>query len=382
MGSVLRVGVVSGILHPSYGGPFSVVSTHVAALRARSDVAVEVFGVAPGDDLDAALAIVPEARVFPAVFPRRWFRGAGLAQALTARAPHIDVWHAHMLWDAPVLATARLAHRLDRPLVITPHGSVAAAWRRGSPHKRLYQRLLLGPVLGPRTALHALNEVEAESLRTWTGGEVAVEVVPNGLPAARFAEADAEPALARWPALRGRRVLLYLGRLWGEKGLDWLPEAFAESGADDGWDLVIAGPDYRGYRAGLEARIAALGPAKARIHLVGAVDGAEKWALLAHAQLFALPSRGEGFSMALLEAMAAGTPAIYTDACNQPDLAAAGGGVEVPLDRAALVAGLAALRTRTPAALAEMGAAARALGRSRYTAEGVADALVALYRRL
>lgn len=389
MAPPLRVGVVTGILHPTFGGPYSVVAAQVAALRARGDVEVEVFGVAPADDLGAALADVPGAQVFPATWPRRWYRGAGLARALARRGPHIDVWHAHMLWDAPVLAAGRVAARLNRPLLVTPHGSVAAEWRNRSIHKRIYREAVLRPALGSRVALQALNAAEAAALEAWCHRRWPVVVIPNGLPAARFARPDPKPALERWPALRGRRVMLYLGRLWGEKGLDWLPELFAESGrpagsgpGDDGWDLVIAGPDYRDYGAALAARVAALGPIARRIHRVGPVAGDLKWALLGLAELMVLPSKGEGFSMALLESMAAGTPAVFTDVCNQPDLAAAGGGLEVPRDFGAWRAVLRDLRSRSAAALGAMGAAAQAHGRSRYTAEGVAEALVSVYRRL
>lgn len=389
MTDTLRIGIVSGILHPSYGGPFSVVCRHVEALRARADAHARIFGVVPPGQAAQTRAALPDAALFDATWPKRWFWGAGLGAALRAAADQIDVWHAHMLWDAPVWQVARLAQRTGRPVVITPHGSVAADWRGRAPHKRLYTRALLRPALGPRAALHALNAVEAAALARWSGGQWPIFTVPNGLPRAELVRVDPAPALARWPSLSGRRVLLYLGRLWGEKGLDLLPEAFAQSAPgspsspeDDRWDLVIAGPDYRGYGAELRARIAPLTAAGHRIHLVGAVHGAEKRALYSLAELFALPSKGEGQSMALLEAMAAGTPALITPQCHQEDLVAAGGGWSARRDPLEWQTALRALRAWPTPRLRAAGALGQALARTKYSAEAVADALMLHYRSI
>jgi hypothetical protein len=96
----LRVGIITGILHPSYGGPAAVVASHASALAGH--VSVEVFGVVGPGEEEGVRASLPNAHLFPRNFPARWFRGAGMAGALKAAAARVDVLHAHMLWYLPV----------------------------------------------------------------------------------------------------------------------------------------------------------------------------------------------------------------------------------------------------------------------------------------
>jgi glycosyltransferase involved in cell wall biosynthesis len=71
--------------------------------------------------------------------------------------------------------------------------------------------------------------------------------------------------------------------------------------------------------------------------LTGYVPGELIESLLASAQCFVLPSRSGGFGISLLEAMAAGLPALYTTECHFKELAEAGGGVMFPFGKEALV---------------------------------------------
>ena len=134
-------------------------------------------------------------------------------------------------------------------------------------------------------------------------------VVPNGVEPADFAQAR--------PESRERPYVLAVGRLVPQKGLDVLIEAFATSALAD-LDLVIAGDGPE--RERLRERAAQLRLAQ-RVHLAGAVDRAGIASLLAGARAFALPSRGEPFGIALLEAMAAGVPAVATRAGGVPEFA-------------------------------------------------------------
>ena len=57
-----------------------------------------------------------------------------------------------------------------------------------------------------------------------------------------------------------------------------------------------------------------------RVHFAGGVSGEEKVRLLKASDVFVLPSRSEGFSMALLEALAIGLPAVCTSGSFSPEL--------------------------------------------------------------
>ena len=119
------------------------------------------------------------------------------------------------------------------------------------------------------------------------------------------------PAEATFPQ---GRLLLALGRLAPEKGFDLLLEAFAAlAGSRPQWSLVILGEGPERQR--LEAQRRALG-LEGRVLLPGAAAEPAVW--LRRAELFALPSRFEGFSNALCEALACGVPAVAFNCQSGP----------------------------------------------------------------
>lgn len=128
-------------------------------------------------------------------------------------------------------------------------------------------------------------------------------LVPNPL---RLPEAAAEDA----PAM-GRDVLLAVGRLHRQKGHDVLLRAFAALPPRLAhWRLWIAGTGAE--QDALKALAKRLGIA-GRVCWLGFVDDVGD--LYRRAALFVQPSRYEGMSNALLEAMGHGLPVIVTDSC-------------------------------------------------------------------
>lgn len=104
----------------------------------------------------------------------------------------------------------------------------------------------------------------------------------------------------------GAVLFLYLGRINRDKGLLDLAQAFAAAGGDDtGAHLLLVGPDEAGMGAELGAAAAAC---SARLHRVDFTDRPEEY--FAAADVFCLPSYREGFGSTIIEAAAAGVPAI------------------------------------------------------------------------
>ena len=118
------------------------------------------------------------------------------------------------------------------------------------------------------------------------------------------------------PELRGKKLMLFMGRIHPKKGCDLLLDAFAKTLADDPqWCLVIAGPDQVGWQAKLRQRGERLGIAS-RVTWMGMVRGAMKWGALRAAEVFVLPSHQENFGIVVAEALAAGTPVLISNKVN------------------------------------------------------------------
>jgi len=188
----------------------------------------------------------------------------------------------------------------------------------------------------------------------------------NGVFPENYANLPAPGAFfEKHPQLRGRRFILFLSRLHYKKGLDYLIEAFATVAAQiDDVDLVIAGPD-EGARDRLELDITRLGLSD-RVHLVGPLYGNDKFTALVDATCFCLPSRQEGFSNAITEALASGTPVVISQACNFPEVAEVNAGKVVPLDAQRVAQGLIEL-LESPQACAAAGEAGKQLVFERFS---------------
>jgi len=145
--------------------------------------------------------------------------------------------------------------------------------------------------------------VQTEDIAAWFRGRLRLDpvVIPNPIDIDRFGPRTVPD---------GRKLLVSVGRLNGQKGYDTLIAAFALLAAVyPDWDLVIygEGPERRALEA-LVARNNLTG----RVMLPGVVDDVPD--RLASASLYVQPSRYEGFPNAIVEALAAGCPVVATDA--------------------------------------------------------------------
>jgi len=122
--------------------------------------------------------------------------------------------------------------------------------------------------------------------------------------------------LDRFPELRGRRLLLFIGRVHEKKGCDILLRAFAASCASDSaLQLVIAGPYEPAVREQLD-RIAAAAGIRNRVSWTGMLDGDLKWGSFHAAEAFCLASHQENFGVAVAEALGCGLPVLISNKVN------------------------------------------------------------------
>lgn len=154
--------------------------------------------------------------------------------------------------------------------------------------------------------------------------------------------APARPA--RGPNAGSPPRLVCVGSVTPRKGHDVLVEALARI-RDLAWACVCAGSLERGggFPDGVRERVAELG-LESRILFLGELDAAELDSVYQTASLFVLPSRFEGYGMALTEALARGLPVVSTTGGAIPGTVPSDAGVLVsPGDANALAAALAEL---------------------------------------
>ncbi|MCY2952135.1 MAG: glycosyltransferase [Planctomycetota bacterium] len=289
--------------------------------------------------------------------------------------------HLHGVWCATSLAASKAARRLRHPYLLAPHSMLHRACLDNKwPKKQIAMYFGYRSMLTHAAAIHCLNEHECQAVLDLRLNVPSV-ILPNGL----FLEEVSSSPLpgsfhAAYPQLQGCPFILFIGRLHHVKGLDYLADAFAIlTQSNPQVQLVIVGPDA-GEQAPFSRRVAHAGLTH-RVHMLGPLYGSLKQAALADAACYCLPSRLEGFSVAIAEALGCGVPVVISHQCNFPEVPLAGAGEAVPLDAPQIAAALERVLSDPQRRLA-MGQAGRQLVASRYLWPQIAEQSLAIYQRI
>lgn len=273
----------------------------------------------------------------------------------------VDVVNAHATRDRRALAWLRWRGRLRAGFVVT---------RRTMPRTSPFELFLIGHT-ADRTI--AVSEAVARALTRRLHPTGGLRVVPNGIDLARV---DAPLSAAALDVARravgdthGRPLIAIIARRKDQE-----VAVRALSFLDVPAVLVCAGVDRD---PGLERAFAEV-PERHTVRFIPFGPGALAFYHLA--RVAALPSRIEGLSQSLLEAMALGLPVVASRAGGNPDLVTADAGLLVPpLDPAAWGAAFQRL-LKDDGLATRFGAAGRARVRREFTLERTAERTEAVYR--
>jgi glycosyltransferase involved in cell wall biosynthesis len=369
-------------LDPAFGGSPMVVSRLASAQASLGhDVGVIAYSAESARErTSSALNTVPgwDKVTLHDVGPLKGVEGV-LAPRVAQRIRSmrdLDIVHLHGAWSSSTLAGARAARRLGVAYVVCAHGMLDP-WclAQSALKKKIALGVAYRRVFNRAAFMHVLNRDERD-LMAPLGLRMPTEIIPNGVFLEEFASLPpAGTFRASRPELGDAPYVLFLSRLHHKKGLDYLADAFAiVADSNERAHLVVAGPNG-GARADFERRVE---PIRERVHVVGPLYGEDKLAALADAACFCLPSRQEGFSIAVTEALACGLPAVVSEACHFPEVAESGAGEVVALEGAAI--GAALIRVLSDADLrTSMGAAGKALVRERFNWPAIARRSIERY---
>lgn len=230
----------------------------------------------------------------------------------------------HGIWTFPGVALRFASRGAGKPYGIFVHGALDPWFDWQYPIKYL-KKMLYWPLQYAifRDALAVFFTTEFERDRSKTSfrpNEWNSVVVGLGItdPEERGSDpaSQIETFYRSFPELRGRRYLLFLGRLHAKKGCDLLIEAFAKIATSvQEVDLVMAGPDQEGMQSKLQ-RIAERSVIAGRVHWPGIIEGDLKWGALRACDAFVLSSHSENFGIAVVESLAVGRPVLISNQVN------------------------------------------------------------------
>jgi glycosyltransferase involved in cell wall biosynthesis len=338
----LRILHVVETLDPATGGP-PVAALKLASAQAQQGHDVHMLSYridGAAENIQKLLDELPDSRLVhqhllppPSLGER--LTGNAVAAAAPAILAGMDVAHLHGVWAPILLRAAREARRLGVAYVVAPHGMLH---QQNLSQGRLKKRIglwLNRRMLDNAAFMHALNAQERLVIERQRLASP-IEEFANGMFEYEIATLPSRGAFrARHPDIAKGPYVLFLSRLHKKKGTDYLAEAFsilARMRPDV--RLVVVGPDG-GAGEAMIRRVRECGLTR-RVHFMGPLYGQDKKEAIVDADVFCLPSREEGHSIAILEALGAGIPCVVTRTCYFPEVETAGAGFVVDADAGAI----------------------------------------------
>lgn len=218
----------------------------------------------------------------------------------------VDLIHAHCFMYFPFDAAVTLSRLKGIPLVINPYLSELG---RPSLLGRFYRKTL-GKLSMSADAVIAISEYEKTIIMKWGFRPKRLEIIPPGVNLNEFAHARSD--FFHEFGLKDKKILLFVGRLDRNKGVDLLIKAMPLILKEiPDAHLAIIGPD-----CGFEEELKHLSTKtriNGRVTFFGNLKREKVIAAMKSAMLLILPSRYEAFGIVLIEAMAARLPVVATN---------------------------------------------------------------------
>lgn len=306
-----------------YGGPVRVLHEMCRSLvRLGQDVTVYTTNIDGPDDLDVPTGKEIDVdgvrttyfRVRP---PRSYSYSPDLGKAIKSAVKNFDVVHIHSVFNWPSHAAMHWARKRGVPYIVRPAGmledfSLRQPYMGGlSPikqylKKKAYLYSIERKNIASARFIHFTCEAEERNSFVSTAHNDRF-IAPLGIDI-KVVSGYLESA-SRKTDTGDKKIVLYVSRLDPKKGLDALIPAISMlSGLRKDFIFIIVGsgaPDY-------ERHVIRL------IHRYGIKDitlrtgllGDERWGYFKYADVFVLPSYSENFGISVIEAMAAGLPAV------------------------------------------------------------------------
>jgi glycosyltransferase involved in cell wall biosynthesis len=226
--------------------------------------------------------------------------------------------HGHFQTSSTFAVLSNVFRR--RPMVLTCHGAILEykGWKRAV--EVIFNRSIGRWTLRSVDRVIALTPTQADILQELGAPRGKTVVIPSWVEMPRVdSRVDAE-GFRIAHRLVGRKVVLFVGRLLPVKGLNYLIEAAKQ--AETRPTVVIIGDEAPGYAGCLESLLQQVKrlELEERVLFLGRFAREDLEAAYEAADLFVLPSLGEGLPMVLLEAMAHGKCAVATDVPGNRDV--------------------------------------------------------------
>lgn len=289
----------------------------------------------------------------------------------------VDIAHAHH----PIAAHAALSRCGGAPVVFTNHTRYDLfadryAWFIPKPISHRVVSWYLSTLSRKVTVL-----VPTPRIAGWVTGcgmeRSSVRVFPNTIDARRFAEPSSPLTKSALGVPDDGFLLVHVGRLAAEKNLGLLAEALKRvfASRDDVYVAVIGdGPEREELESSLE-------PFRDRVRLLGMKTHEELASILGACDAFVTASTSETFGLVVLEAAAAGLPAVGVDSPGVGELVVDGHTGLLVAERADAMAAALDRLAGDRALAREMGGAARAAAAA-YDVRTRVDELLGVYREV
>ena len=327
-----------------------------------------------------------------------WQFSLQMSKALKNNMKDFDLVYIVNIWSYPAAIAAYYTRCYGKPYILVPSGMLypntlsKKIWKKWP-----YYHLVVKKNLEGASAIHYTTEDEAEKTHPFLNLRNQKIIVPNGIDLSEFCDSfDKERLKVRYPHLKDKKIILFLGRIHWIKGLDILVKAYAMLAKEkDDVHLLIVGNDDGGYSKKVkkwlrEYRINFVDYGsgdgdyvnEAKVTFTGMLTGKEKIEAYAGSDIFVLPSYSENFGMTVVEAMACRLAVVVSNKVGiYKEVKQNKAGIAIDMNAQNLYQGIK-LILENPNLREEIAINGRKLVEEYYDIDKVADKMIAAYQEI